>query len=232
MRELMIPEILGNPQILMDLIRQAEGLESLAVRMVAVIAGASLLYGAAIGKSSSWRQMVASATKAPAIPLGALAITIPLLLAMNTASGGSATLPQALCIVLLPVGSMMLLLAAAAPVLIFFGLTSDYDFFKLLNVLAFAASALFGLLSTHAYLPPDLIRPRIYQVWILAYAATGVQIAWLLRPFLGDPESRFEFLRTRGPRMSFYTAITHSMIKLAFRRPNASTHLRKETGHA
>ena len=39
---------------------------------------------------------------------------------------------------------------------------------------------------------------NIFRCWILIYALVGLQMAWVLRPFIGHPGGEFEFLRHRG----------------------------------
>jgi len=35
----------------------------------------------------------------------------------------------------------------------------------------------------------------IFQLWMLIYAFVGVQMSWVLRPFLGDPGKPFSLFR-------------------------------------
>jgi len=38
----------------------------------------------------------------------------------------------------------------------------------------------------------------ILKVWLFVYALVGVQMAWILRPFIGDPELKFVWFMQRG----------------------------------
>ena len=37
----------------------------------------------------------------------------------------------------------------------------------------------------------------VFTLWLLAFALVGAQMAWVLRPFIGDPQRPFEWLRSR-----------------------------------
>jgi hypothetical protein len=38
---------------------------------------------------------------------------------------------------------------------------------------------------------------RTFQVWVVIYALVGAQMGWILRPFIGAPELKFEWFRIR-----------------------------------
>lgn len=38
---------------------------------------------------------------------------------------------------------------------------------------------------------------RTFQVWVVIYALVGAQMGWILRPFIGAPELKFEWFRVR-----------------------------------
>jgi hypothetical protein len=38
----------------------------------------------------------------------------------------------------------------------------------------------------------------IFKLWMLVYALVGVQMGWILRPFIGDPDDRFVWFCERG----------------------------------
>lgn len=46
--------------------------------------------------------------------------------------------------------------------------------------------------------PRDDVGGNIFRCWIVIYALVGLQMAWVLRPFIGHPGGEFEFLRHRG----------------------------------
>lgn len=38
---------------------------------------------------------------------------------------------------------------------------------------------------------------RVFTMWLVVYGMVGAQMGWLLRPFIGDPNQRFQWFRTR-----------------------------------
>ncbi len=50
---------------------------------------------------------------------------------------------------------------------------------------------------------------QIFRVWVVIYAVVGAQMAWILRPFIGNPEIGFALFRPRGS--NFFAAVLHSI---------------------
>jgi hypothetical protein len=105
------------------------------------------------------------------------------------------------------------LLLSFAPITLFFLLTtSQYQFFKLLNVGIFAVSGFMGVsflrqgmaIVAHEQTGNDG-RAWVLRLWIFLYAFVGSQLAWTLRPFIGAPSMAFELFRQLGG--NFYTNI-------------------------
>jgi hypothetical protein len=46
--------------------------------------------------------------------------------------------------------------------------------------------------------PGDAPGMGIFKLWMLVYALVGVQMGWILRPFIGDPDDRFVWFCERG----------------------------------
>ncbi len=103
----------------------------------------------------------------------------------------------------------------------FFLLTSsNYQFFKLLNVATFAVAGLVGvrfLVQGMRAVSADAAdgaaaRKNVVLLWIVIYAFVGSQVAWTLRPFVGAPSMKFELFRQLGG--NFYTNIFASIGEL------------------
>ena len=37
----------------------------------------------------------------------------------------------------------------------------------------------------------------VFKIWVVVFALVGAQMGWILRPFIGDPDLKFEFFRKR-----------------------------------
>lgn len=56
-----------------------------------------------------------------------------------------------------------------------------------------------GTVSTLAAVkhPGERRARSVFTLWLFVFALVGAQMAWVLRPFIGDPERPFEWLRSR-----------------------------------
>ena len=50
------------------------------------------------------------------------------------------------------------------------------------------------------------------EIWLLIYAFVGIQMAWVLRPFIGDPHSPTHFFR-EGAWGNAYVEIVHIIMR-------------------
>jgi uncharacterized membrane protein len=166
------------------------------------------IYGAIIGASHSWAQALAGAIKLPVFYLLTLIICFPTLFFFNVLFGSRSSFQQHFVVLLTAVSVMSVLLFSLAPVTLFFMLTApnSYQFFKLLNVLIFGITGIFGvkflyegmqLLSQQEEVGKKT-RTTILRSWLFLYGFVGVQLGWFLRPFFGSPGSRFELFRAVG----------------------------------
>jgi hypothetical protein len=100
-------------------------------------------------------------------------------------------------------------------------LTGDnYDFLRLLHVAVFATAGGFGVLRVVSVLKYACEKRDIYpqtgvvvfRFWAVIMAFVGIQMAWSLRPFVGDPGAAFQL--SRPYESNFYTAVLHSAKQL------------------
>ncbi|QDU79871.1 hypothetical protein Pla110_15900 [Polystyrenella longa] len=52
----------------------------------------------------------------------------------------------------------------------------------------------------------------VFRCWIVVFGLVGAQMSWILRPFIGDPNSEFAWFRPRGS--SFFEAVYHTFLNL------------------
>jgi hypothetical protein len=113
------------------------------------------------------------------------------------------------------------LLAAFVPITAFFLITgANYYFQHLLNIAIAGVAGLFGMYALHEGLSVVCEKRGVYprkaltimRAWAVLFAFVGVQLAWSLRPFLGDRNQPFQVLgRYQG---NFYAAIIYAVNKL------------------
>lgn len=173
------------------------------------------LYGGVMGSTHSLWQALSSAVKLPVMFLATLFICAPTLYFFNVLFGSSQSISQNIALILTALTVTAVLLLSFAPITLFFLLTtSQYQFFKLLNVAIFSISGVMGVIflaqgmrivSTDSGLERASSRRMVLRLWMLLYAFVGSQLAWTIRPFIGAPTIPFELFRQLGG--NFYTNI-------------------------
>lgn len=176
------------------------------------------IYGAVMGSSHSLWQTISSAVKLPILFVATLLICVPSLYFFSLLFGSNQSLRQNLTVILTAITVTSVLLLSCAPITLFFLLTtSQYQFFKLLNVAIFAISGLMGIVFLYQGMKvvsgPEVegagTRRMVLILWMFVYAFVGSQMAWTIRPFIGAPGSPFELFRQLGG--NFYTNILYSV---------------------
>lgn len=198
-------------------IHQGKGLTEKMWAMLISSALSLALYGMILGLTYSIGQSVSSAVKLPLLFLATLLICAPVLYIINILFGANQRLSQSVALVLAAISITGLLLLSFAPITLFFSLAipDSYRFFKLLNVLFFTISGSVGAASLGRGLKivsggaSAENRWLIFWLWLGIYAFVGSQMAWTLRPFVGDPNAPFELFRQFGG--NFYTDIFRSL---------------------
>jgi hypothetical protein len=61
---------------------------------------------------------------------------------------------------------------------------------------------------------PDWAVIRVFAFWMVAFALVGMQMSWVLRPFIGSPRSDFTWFRPRQD--SFFEAVAKAVHMLFF----------------
>jgi hypothetical protein len=91
-------------------------------------------------------------------------------------------------------------LASLAPfTLLFYASTTDYNSAILFNAVVFGAASLAGQRLLMRFYAPLIARDsrhrKMVRVWIILYAFVGIQMGWVLRPFIGDPGKTTVYFR-------------------------------------
>jgi hypothetical protein len=169
-------------------------------------------------RRTAWRRCSARAAKLPVLFLATMIICAPSLYFFNVLFGSKQSLSQNIALTLTAITVTGVLLLSFAPIVLFFLLTtSQYQFFKLLNVGVFVIAGVTGMVflvqgmrivSADSAEGADA-RHWVLRLWILVYAFVGSQMAWTLRPYIGFPGAPFELIRQLGG--NFYTDIFASI---------------------
>ncbi|WP_250029091.1 hypothetical protein [Paractinoplanes maris] len=143
---LVIERILRDRQGIWQQIVDDRDLPRLTGQMMISSMAALAVYGAVLGSFHGVLMALTSAVKLPLLFLATLTICLPTLYLFNLVFGARLSIRQSLSLVMVALTVTAMLALAFAPISLFFLITApDYAFFKLLNVVILALSALVGL---------------------------------------------------------------------------------------
>jgi hypothetical protein len=181
------------------------------------------VYGAVLGASSGVIQAAVSAIKLPILFLVTMAICFPTLHVLNLLFGARHSTTQLAVMLLGALAATGTILVGFLPVSLFFLMTNDsYSFFKLLNVAILAIAAFYGvrflglgMSKLHEGLDPKQAgnRNSVLTLWVFLYAFVGSQLAWVTRPYFGEPDMQWEIFRTQ--RGNFYVDIMNALKEIS-----------------
>ena len=217
-----VETILRNRYDFFGEIRDGENLHT-KIRFMLVSSAIFLaIYGSVMGAAHSPFQSLASTVKLPLLFLATLMICTPSLHFFNVLFGSTQTILQTLALVLTTITTTSVLLLSFAPITFFFLISStDYHFFKLLNVIFFIIAGAIGIMFLRQGIITVTEKDRsegvktrrfIFALWVLLYAFVGTQMAWTLRPFMGIPSIPFHLFNQVGG--NFYADVIESFTQL------------------
>lgn len=138
--------LLRDRPTFLDEIRRGIRVESKITSLLIASSTFFAIYGAIIGASSNWLQVIASAVKLPALYLITLSICLPALFFFDILFGSALSFSQYAALSLITVSVISVLLFSFAPITLFFLISvHDYNFFLLLNVGIFALTGFIGI---------------------------------------------------------------------------------------
>ncbi len=208
----------------LDIIRAEHGLPTRRdmTRLLSTIVLGGLIYGAVMGAFSgigpdNLRQILFSAVKVPLLLLVTFALCLPSYFVLNTLFGLRDDFAQALRALITAQAGITILLCALAPYTAFWYINFEhYRLAILFNGLIFAIASLSAqLILVRLYRPLIRNHPRhrmMLGFWLVQYVAVGIQMGWVLRPFIGSPEIPTEFFR-EDSWTNAYVAISEMIMR-------------------
>lgn len=189
-----------------------------AAMLTLVICGG--IYGAAMGsyggeQSPRALQMVYSALKVPMLIGITSLLSLPSIFVVSTLFGLRDDFAHSLKALMATQGVMAILLASFAPfTLLWYASTADYNASLLFNGLMFGLASLFAQRVLKKLYGPLIERdPRhknMLRVWLITYAFIGIQMGWVLRPFIGNPDDPTTFFRPEAWGNA-YEVVAHNL---------------------
>lgn len=174
-------------------------------RLLAMVAIFGLVYGAVMGTFGGIRgeralQLLYSGAKVPLLLLVTFALSLPSFFVLNTLLGVRSDFAEALRALVATQAVLTIVLASLAPfTALWYASTGAYRPAILFNAAMFAVASFAAQAILRRWYAPLIARnPRhraLLRTWLIIYAFVGVQMAWVLRPFVGDPNSPTRFFR-------------------------------------
>lgn len=193
-------------RILTPLERVLRGADGVGVRQLLVVtAVCGGLYGALMGTyggvfgERGW-QVLISGSKVPLLLLVTFALCLPSFFVLNTLFGVRGDFGRVVRALVRCQAVLTVVLASLGPyTLVWYASFASYHQATLFNGAMFAVATFTAqvlLRAEYRELIAQNPRHRLLLVlWLLLYAFVAVQMAWILRPFIGDPNSPVQFFR-------------------------------------
>ena len=164
-----------------------------------------LAYGAVMGTYAGPQgprvtQMVYSAVKVPLLLLLTFAISLPSFFVLNTLLGVRDDFGAAVRALVATQAALTIVLASLAPFTgVWYVSVAGYRHAILFNALMFGiASVAAQFLLRRLYRPLIERNPKhrlLLRAWLVVFAFVGIQMGWVLRPFIGNPRGATTFFR-------------------------------------
>jgi hypothetical protein len=164
------------------------------------------LYGAAMGTFGGMGgeralQMLYSALKVPFLLLMTFGLSLPGFFIFNTLQGLRTDYPHALRALLAGQAGLTVILTSLAPLTLLWNVsTTGHQAAVLFNAVMFGVATAGGqVLLRRAYaelLIHDARHGLMLRLWGIVYTFVGIQMGWILRPFVGEPNKPTAFFRT------------------------------------
>ena len=186
------------------------------VHLLALIVLCGPIYGAAMGSfqfafSERLLLVIFSAIKVPLLLLATAAVCLPAFFVINTVLRLRDDFAEALAAILAGQAALAAALASLAPLTRFVYFSGvNHRWALLCNAAAFAAAALIAQIVIRRRYRPLIERSPRHRImlitWFVLYAFVGIQMGWMLRPFVGTPGLAVSFFRDE-PFSNAYVAV-------------------------
>ncbi len=173
--------------------------------LLAIIVGFGLWYGAVMGTFSGLgegrsAQILYSASKVPLLLLLTFLVSVPSFYVFNVLMGLGDDFADAFrCLIAAQAGTTVVLAVLAPYTALWYASSAHYQAAILFNAVMFGTASISGqvlLVRFYDVLVRRNVRHRLMaRIWIVVYAFVGIQMGWVLRPFIGNPSEPPQFLR-------------------------------------
>ncbi len=171
------------------------------LHLLALLVLGSMTYGAVMGFAGGKpEQALYSALKVPLFLIGATLVCLPSFYVVNMVLGLGEDFLGALRGIICAQTTLAVTLAALAPITAFVYVSNgSYHVAKLLNGVMFGLASIAAQRTLARHYRPLLARNKRHRAalvaWPAIYIFVALQLAYALRPFVGNPRFPTEFLR-------------------------------------
>jgi hypothetical protein len=153
-----------------------------------------------VGRDQWLLQIAYSAIKAPLLLTGSFIIGLPSFFVLSTLLGLRRDFAESVRALVAAQAGLAIVLASLGPLtLLWYASSTNYQQALLFNGVMFAAATLAAQYLLRLYYRPLVQRDprhrRLLLCWAFIYMLVAIQLAWLLRPFIGSPQVDVQFLR-------------------------------------
>jgi hypothetical protein len=143
-------------------------------------------------------QVVFSAMKVPLLLMGTFALSLPSFFVVNTLFGLRSDFSYSLRVLLATQAGLTIVLASFAPfTVLWYTSSSNYRGAILFDTLMFGRESFTAPWLLRRFYQPLIERhPRhhlLLKARLVIYAFVGIQMGWVLRPFIGNPQAPTQF---------------------------------------
>jgi hypothetical protein len=127
-------------------------------------------------------------------------VSLPSFFVVNTLAGVREDFVRVTRALVATQAAMTIVLASLSPVTaVWYASSADYPGAILFNAMLFGVASFAGQgLLRKLYRPlieKNPVHRRLLRAWVVVYAFVGIQMGWVLRPFIGDPGRPVTFFR-------------------------------------
>jgi hypothetical protein len=180
------------------------------LRLIGCLVVFSIVYGMVMGSfralaaQPQWlRQIAYTALKVPLLLSLSFVISLPSFYVLNSIVGLRRDFAQAIRALVAAQAGLAIVLASLAPLtLTWYASSSVHREALVFNGAMFAVASFTAQWLVRGYYRPLVERNSRHRwllwCWLGVYTAVAIQMAWLMRPFLGAPGENVEFVRTEA----------------------------------
>lgn len=174
-------------------------------RLASLIVVFGFAYGAVMGSfggvlGERFWQLVFSAVKVPLLLTATFALSLPSFFVVNTLFGLGSDFLYSTRALLATQAGLTIVLASFAPfTILWYASSSNYRGAIVFNTLMFGCASVSAQWLLRRFYEPlirrDARHHTLLRAWLGIYAFVGIQMGWILRPFIGSPDLTPQFFR-------------------------------------